>query len=323
MIRPDGSELHDELTGPDFPILQDPEFSPDGQSVAFDSNFQFIAVHRIGSGRTNVLNVALEANPTWTPDSKQVVFDTNVFARSDVVVARGTSSRVLNGASGDGTRVLYGGHSSVELSPDGSQLLVLHELPLGDELSLWRSSGRKIRTIPIPNSGKHPWPTGCAWAPDGKRIVVTELDQPRARLVVMDTSGKHRVVLRRDYIFRGISWGGGEILFLGDLDGYNLIHPDGSHLRRLHWLDRAEGATISPDGRFILYKSGDKVYVAQLDGSGRHLQSGLFSATWSSDSRQLVFPRDNGIAARGVNATGKPTQLLSDTVPISDVSWAR
>jgi hypothetical protein len=276
-------------------------------------------LHRLGTTEArSIANTARPIYPTWTPDGSRIVFDTDAFAEAHVVVARAGRNTLLAGARG--TADVFA-RDTIRLSPDGSMLTFLRDLPKGGVLELWRTAGGKIRTIPL----RGYFPVASAWAPDGKHLVVGEAASPE-RLVVIDLKGSHRRVIAQGAVmFRWVSWAQNTIVFPGQLGRVFAVRPDGTGKKELPGLKGAEGVLLSPEGTMALYNvGGGEYYLARVDGSMRRQLGRAYShASWSPDGSELVVPDSDGVAAQSV--TGAPSRrwLAHDTVRVWDASWSR
>jgi Tol biopolymer transport system component len=106
-----------------------------------------------------------------------------------------------------------------------------------------------------------PFKNAAAWSPDGRWLVMTQLDQDSAQNVwLLDASGSRPPTL----IVRGPT--------------------------------RDTGGPVSPDGRWLTFTSDDsgryELFVQPFPTPGRRVQvseRGAVRAWWTRDSRQLVF----------------------------------
>src|SRR5262249_48345783 len=114
--------------------------------------------------------------------------------------------------------------------------------------------------------------------------------------------------------------------------------PDAGPLRRFSMQLDYVRPVISPDGRRIAYRSGDKLWIRDLDSeTPREIPSGeakggYYSAagyylTWSSDSKDIVFVADNSL--RRVSASEGGAAVTICTLPagrggrqVGGIAWS-
>lgn len=114
-----------------------------------------------------------------------------------------------------------------------------------------------------PNLDKSP-----AWMPDGQRIIYFH-------------SGIDSVLLDGGYTINP------------DSAGFWFINLDGTNKRRFLKGSYFESPDISPDGKWILYSTGNQIY--KIDTSGNNLTQltyeGGLNARWSPDGKKVIYER--------------------------------
>jgi Tol biopolymer transport system component len=256
----------------------DPDWSPDGQRITFDSGDSgrpgtkgnIYVMRADGSGRTRLTDRApvrkLEGdpnikgvnNPVWSPSGTQIMYTRNL--------------RHIRPNRGN---------ALVAMNPDGSDKHVVVGDASADAISRTRSTG-----------GRTPRRTAGA-------IDMRNRGTPMRRLVVLPAvAGMTLLGLL------GVSGCGddsdtsparnGPIAFSGDKgSGREIytINPDGTGLRRLtHLNGEAYAADWSPDGTRIAFLLEDKaLYIMNADGSDLHKVTGPGEPAFTPDGDHLVY----------------------------------
>lgn len=229
--------VHNDLfvtgpTGRDAQLLrrlganaEDPEWSPDGRSIAFTSYGNTPTI-MVGDARLRRIHVRAQqgSDPAWSPDGSQLAY---VGGSKRWALAHFVGSGVfVVGADGRGRRRITRGHDwSPAWSPDGTTLafarsesgsassdLYLLKLGAGPARSIFRANADVENGVP----GEM---VSIAWSPDGSRIVFRLTSSPSRwydldddEVVVVDTRG--RVMSRMP--------GGGSVTW--SPDGRFLLH---------------------------------------------------------------------------------------------------
>jgi TolB protein len=201
-------------------------------------------------------------------------------------------------------------------SPDGTRIAFVHVRPeptpadTGDQVLFVASSDGRLRT----RIAAHV--RDFSWSPDGTKLAypacARRCGPSRAEgaheLVIADATGRrapHPIPIpgagAPGLTLTDVEWspGGSLIAFLShDDDGthLNVVHPDGSSLRRVADGDLG-GARWSPDGSLIAFVSHDDVGlhldVVQPDGSSLRrvadLGEPLVDSEWSPDGKRLAI----------------------------------
>ena len=279
-VNPDGTGAR-QITHPEPGVVDDqPSWAPDGSLIAFHrcapgAPCHLFVVAPEGSGLTPVGRVCPQganeqtcsddANGTFSPDSKRIVFTQSTGrVKADPTGEEWIENSALTIVNRDGSErhVVYrrtkhrGDLNSPAFSPDGRRLAFeIHNS--GFNKPAHKSavfvvgvggSGLRQLTPWAENAGDHP-----DWSPDGKWILFhSHVDDPSAQ------------------------------------GQYFIVRPDGTGRRQLThfpndtWVGRA---SFAPDGKSIVFSKGPEggnasVYTMRLDGS--RVQRVTRSNLWSS-----------------------------------------
>jgi TolB protein len=206
-IASDGSDrkrLTALTTGADpFVALEDPDWSPDGSKIAFDSdaggNVHIFTVNADGSGLTQVTSGnGFEFTPSWSPDGTHIA----VLAAED---AQPLGVSILDVATGALTPVTANPYGLFDVepqySPDGSQITFTRAKKFdhgGGQTAVFvvNVDGSNLRQLT-------PWGMNAAesdWSPDGSKIAFNDSDDrfKSASIYVVNPDGTGLTKLTQD-----------------------------------------------------------------------------------------------------------------------------
>lgn len=252
--------------------ISDPEFSPDGRTIAFVSNRSgaskiWLVDAAGGEPRLLLRSTQAENSPVWSPDGKSIAFLSSRDRQSDIWVVGvdgGEPARVTNEKSSK---------HGIRWSPDGRQIAYIGNREKRQDIYLVPASGGESKQLTKETNewDENRW--APAWSPDGMQIAF--------------------VSNRNDYY----------------ADDLWIINTDGSHLRKITTDVRVMTDPIwSPDGRHIAFNGlhnwefwfddqsdfylvdmpEQKVRKLDTDGYATDL-NGNIHMYWSPDSKSLFY----------------------------------
>ena len=222
---------------------------------------------------------------------------------------------------------------SVDLSPDGKELLVARGVPPDINVFLYDASGTLVRKL----TDHADFDYQPRWSPDGRRLAYVSVRENRQVIHTMRPDGTELTQLTANGVQNSEpSWSpdGRRIAFRSERSGtpdIYVMNADGSDQRALTAGVRAVSPAWSPDGSRILFtatvENRANVYVINADGSGqRKLTESATGhsrlAFWSPDGKQIVFNtnRDGNDEVYIMSADGSNARNVSNH-PSADVPF--
>lgn len=290
----------------------EPEFSPDGNRIAFRSSRDGGGIFVMGASGESVRRLSdFGYNPSWSPDGKKIVCATEGVVDP---LGRPTISQlwILEIETG-GKSLLYEGDAvQPSWSPHGSQVAFWAVTGQGGQRDIWTVPSTGGKPVQVTTSPAVDW--NPIWSPDGKFLYFSSdrggstnlwrvpMDEPSGK-----TTGEPKPITTPS------RW-----------SGYLSISQDGKHLAYTALDQRSnieklafdpqtetvsgqpvpvtQGSTVflqpavSPDGQWVTFRTGGKqedIYVCRSDGKDlRKLTDDVYrdrGPSWSPDGKQIVF----------------------------------
>lgn len=178
---------HDSLN------IEDPAWSPDGQSVAYvrlegGERGNALYVMDLQTERARRLTPPTQSpiHPAWMPDGRAILYCTN----DDLDPPRKNAAEIyrVNVASGEVTMVIGGGVNTYPVpSPDGRKIAFRKMLGINSEVFVADADGSDIRNL-TDDPAFEGWP---AWSPDGTRLAFAANRNSAYQVFVMDADGSN------------------------------------------------------------------------------------------------------------------------------------
>jgi hypothetical protein len=175
---------------------ESPVFSLDGESIAFNKKSQIYVMDKNGNNLTKVKNVFLGLEPSWSPDSKSIVF-------------RGYGKKPKDDTANIWT-ININGTNLCQLtfdkkipnqypkwSPDGNKIVWTHN----NQLWIMDKDGKNQRSLTTEPAKKIE--RCCDWSPNGKEIIYIAADTydwsngyPYKTCLIQRDSKNQRIILK-------------------------------------------------------------------------------------------------------------------------------
>ncbi|WP_373489762.1 amidohydrolase family protein [Parasphingorhabdus sp.] len=303
IMNRDGSDKR-QVTKEEFRLLNQPSWSPDGRYVVAKKHFttqrslgtgEIWIYHVSGGGGVQLVKKPSEAHqkelgePIYAPDGKSIYYTRNITPGSTFIYAQDSNSDLFNIEkydleTGEVTTAVSGLGGSVRPSPspDGKKIafvrremthskLYVKDLESGIERKVYDDLDQDVQeTWAV--TGVYP---NMDWTPDSQDIIFWSGGKIQR---VSADGGTASVIPFRISDTRGVA---------------DAPHPQIAVAPDSFTSKMPRFATVSPDGRTILFESLGKLYTRPMaGGTPRRLTSGneleLFPS-WSRDGRSIVF----------------------------------
>jgi TolB protein len=188
-VNANGSHLRRFITSPAGKVSAYSDWSPDGRTLAFDSdragNVDIYLRSSDGHIQRLTTNPAGDSHPTWTPDGRHIAFESDRSGIKQVYVMDRDGSHVR--------QVTHYAPAAEEpsWSPTGEWITFLSGTVAHTALFVVRPDGSGLRRItPRSLNAGHP-----SWSPDGKQIVFnSNIEKTNGRIWTVTPRGHLRQV---------------------------------------------------------------------------------------------------------------------------------
>ena len=304
VMNADGSDKR-QVTKEDFRLLNNPTWSPDGRFIAARKHFttqrslgvgEIWLYHVSGGAGVQLVERPSEAHqkelgePIFSADGRYIYYSQNVTPGSTFIYAQDSNTDLFN--------------------------IKRYDMETGEIETAVSGAGGAVRPAP---------------SPDGEKIAFVRRERMQSKLYIKDfETGAERAIyddLDRDlqeiWAVHGIYpnmdwlpggrdlvfWAGGKIRRINTETGERAVIPFRVSDARVvtpaprPQVDVAPDtfrtkmvkfATVSPNGRFVVFESLGKLYVKSMSGGAprrltRQSEDFEFFPSWSADSRRLVY----------------------------------
>ncbi|MBD0330513.1 MAG: PD40 domain-containing protein [Thermoleophilia bacterium] len=284
------------------PAADDPAWSPDGNSIAFDANVAgsydvYMARPSGGAPRRLTTHRADDGLPAWSPDGRRIAFVSDREGNFELYVmnADGSGERRLTRSPAD--------EFSPAWSPDGTQIAVATDRDSGrrdDLLQIYVMAADGSAARPVTPVERKTLQFQPAWSPDGTMLAFSVIsmraDEPRARIDVVSLDGTGRRTVRVGGLDPDWSPDGSRIAFtdVRDHAEIRVLALDASEDRRVSPPGIAASSPVwSPDGTEIAFtqnlgRRGSQIYRVPAAGGEAVAVTDLVIARASTGARCTV-----------------------------------
>jgi len=274
--------VRDLRTGREHPAMRtvesvgNPEFSPDGKWLAFQSDFEgdenhdiFVVPTKGGPARRLTDDPMDDASPRWSPDGTRIAFVSNRSGDREnvfVVDARGGEARQLTFEEDI--------VSDIAWRPDGQAIAFVVGTGNRDWIGQVDLAGRSESLVAFPDAEAGftaDYGSAEPWSPDGKALAFVSSVRDRQDIGVLDlATGEVAWIVQGRHDASRPVWSpdGARVAFLENRDGNIRLHTIRRDGRGRRPVSPAEGvanrAAWHPDGRGLFYQHSTALRPARL-----------------------------------------------------------
>jgi Tol biopolymer transport system component len=316
-----------------------PVFSPDGRLIAFRSNRNGGGIFVMGATGESMKRLTNSgANPSWSPDQKEIVYSTESVGTNPLNRGVGARLWVVNVATGATRQLTEMDAVQPNWSPHGQRIAFWAIPEGGSQRDIWTVPAEGGKPVQITNDAAVDW--NPVWSPDGRYIYFSS-DRAGTmnlwRILVDETSGEPgrtpEPLTTPATIAAHMSF---------SRDGKRMLYADVKNLANVSKIefDPAKevvkgnpipitqgsklftGARPSPDGQWLTFSSAvqEDIYISKADGTGlRNLTSDDFrdrSPRWAPDGRTILFYSDRSggrYQIWSINIDGSGLKQITDS----------
>jgi len=295
---------------------------------------------------------------TWSPDSKELVFDLGYFSQIYAVDSDGTNLRALIKGPQDNTLSETIGYpawkslgntrlpaipvntptaipsGSNDVSPQG-RIVFTSTRDGNRNIYTMNPDGSNVRRL-TKSSRSDQYPS---WSPDRQKIVFESwdgLEDTTRTLYTMSADGSNQTILS---VGTNPAWSpdGKQIALLTQIrkvSGIAVMNSDGTNIRVLSSGDFFDQQpSWSPDSKQLIFHSNQdgtwKLYIMDADGTNRRVVGNFpgstYQASWSPDGKQILFTSSNNgrTSLYIANSDGtNPQELTHNQADDVEAKWS-
>src|SRR5277367_60059 len=328
----DGSNDHLLAALPDWPgFMFGAAWSPDGKTIlasglqmAKETKWVLSAINvPDGAVKELISGTAGLGRPAWSPDGNSFLISIELEPENRsqlwmVSYPGGERTRFSNDLSD------YG--ASLDMTQDGRMLVALEH---SESAHIWIAPGGKTAQAKQITSGETP-DDGIAPGPAGKLLVRSR----GSDLALMNADGSQRALLRPNLLnYISMSACGDRYLVFDSFEENKLrllrTDVDGSNTLKLS--DDVFASNCSPDGKWVLFDSGHKLYRVPIEGgtpveifASEHGISGVISpdGKWIACGYQELAPVPVSKLAAIPAAGGAPINVFVRPIGTTKLRWS-
>ena len=274
-----------------------------------DGNYEIYIMNPDGSDQTRLTNnLVSDWNPSWSPDSSQIAFESWGGDRGIYV---------MNADGSEVTRLTSNQDYMPDWSPDGSKIAFESTRDGNGEIYMMNADGSGQTRL----TDNLECDLGPDWSPDGSKIAFHS-DRDASyhigdyEIYVMNADGTGVTRLTNNPLYDMFpSWSpdGNKIAFTSDRgSNYEIYVMSADGLGRTNLTNRPGGdmwPTWSPDGSKIAFMGGNEIYVMNADGSGQTNLTNAWNGRpdWGPGEEVTPMPTPIPTTQPTVQPTSSPT----------------